>query len=69
MFVDAIVEHFLARAPDLMNREHEREGIKLHATVMNSKFLYRDKDSVASGGHKGRSRVSFDARAVFQVSN
>ena len=67
--MDAIVEHFLARAPDLMSQEHEREGVKLHATVMNSKFPHQDKDSATTVGYRGRPRASFDARVVFQVSS
>ena len=65
------MEYFLEKAPDLMNREYEREGVKLHATVMNSKFPYTEKkDAVSSGGYKGsRPRDSFDARGVFRVSN
>ena len=64
------MEHFLEKAPDLMSREYEREGVKLHATVMNSKFPYTEKkDAVSSGGYRGsRPRDSFDARGVFQVS-
>lgn len=71
LFVDAIAEHFLEKAPDLMSREFEREGVKLHATVMNSKFPYTEKkDAGASSGYRGsRPRDSFDARGVFRVSN
>ena len=70
LFVDAIVEHFLEKAPDLMSREYEREGVKLHATVMNSKFPYTEKkESVTGGGYRGsRPRDSFDAKGVFRVS-
>lgn len=65
------MEHFLEKAPDLVSREYEREGVKLHATVMNSKFPYTEKkDTVTSGGYRGsRPRDSFDARGVFRVSN
>ena len=64
------MEHFLEKAPDLVSREYEREGVKLHATVMNSKFPYTEKDTVTSGGYRGsRPRDSFDARGVFRVSS
>ena len=38
MFVDAVVDHVCERAPDLLHREFKREGVKLHATLMNSHF-------------------------------
>ena len=37
--MDVLVSHFLEEAPDLMDKEFEREGVKLHATVMNSSRL------------------------------
>lgn len=37
-FVDAVQSHVIARAPDLMKKEFDREGVKLHATLMNSRF-------------------------------
>ena len=37
--MDVLVSHFLEEAPDLMDREFERERVKLHATVMNSSPL------------------------------
>ena len=75
-FVDALVSHFLEEAPDLMDREFEREGVKLHATVMNSKFPHTSdsggatgtKGSHERGGHRRHvPRESFDARRIFKV--
>ena len=74
-FVDAVFLHFLERAPDLMQREFEREGVKLHATVMNSKFSQsQSHQETGPGGSKAaesswkqRPREGFDARGIFQV--
>lgn len=72
-FVDELSSGFIREAPELMKREFEREGVKLHATVMNSKFLEVTQEG--SGGalevHRGRrrqmSRARLDATGVFQV--
>ena len=37
-FVDAVAAYVIENAPDLMSKEFEREGVKLHATLMNSRF-------------------------------
>ena len=74
-FVDALVGCFMETAPDLMNREFERDGVKLHATVMNSKFasLHGPVEGGSTHGsmtessrHK-RPKESFDARGIFKV--
>ena len=36
--MDAVVSYVIENAPDLMRKEFERDGVKLHATLMNSKF-------------------------------
>ena len=73
--MDAIVESFLEKAPDLMSKEFERTGVKLHATLMNSKFrASSDEGSGRIGAgrsaQKGRKphRESFDARGIFKVN-
>ena len=76
------MNHFISAAGDLMQREFEREGVKLHATLMNSSFLLPSSSSSSSsgGGRGGRGggggggregegrRESFDASAIFKVS-
>ena len=69
-FVDAVVEYFINNSPDLMTREFERTGVKLHATILNSKF--RD----LSGRKKGLAQrvaykppESFDATRIFKASS
>ena len=77
------MNHFISVAGDLMQREFEREGVKLHATLMNSSFLLPSSSSSSSssgGGRGGRGggggggreregrRESFDASAIFKVS-
>ena len=37
-FVDAVAGYVIENAPDLMSKEFDREGVKLHATLMNSRF-------------------------------
>ena len=77
------MNHFISAAGDLMQREFEREGVKLHATLMNSSFLLPSSSSSSSssssgGGRGGRGaggggggregrRESFDASAIFNV--
>ena len=36
--MDSVVGYVIENAPDLMRKEFERDGVKLHATLMNSKF-------------------------------
>ena len=77
------MNHFISVAGDLMQREFEREGVKLHATLMNSSFLLPSSSSSShfsfGGGRGGRGgggggreregkRESFDASAIFKVS-
>ena len=71
-FVDTIAENFLKKAPDLMSKEFERTGVKLHATVMNSKFPNQraeGKEAMAKVPVRGRGfhRESFDATGIFKV--
>ena len=53
-FVDAIASYVIENAPDLMSKEFDREGVKLHATLMNSKFpVKRAEKAAESEGKKG----------------
>ena len=65
-FVDTVFTRFLEKAPDLMQREFEREGVKLHATVMNSKFPQSGSKSAESSWQR-RPKEGFDARGIFKV--
>ena len=55
-----------------MQREFEREGVKLHATVMNSKLSLSLSHQETGPRYKAaenrqRPREGFDARGIFQV--
>lgn len=58
-----------------MSKEFERTGVKLHATLMNSKFRWtsvegNEKSGAGRYAQKGRRpRESFDARGMFKVNN
>ncbi len=73
--MDAVVSHFMKAAPELMEREFEREGVKLHVTLMNSRFQKlkeQNGSGVPSHDTTRRKRAfpnSFDCRMVFRVSN
>ncbi len=77
-FVDTVVSHIIKEAPELMEWEFEREGVKLHMTVMNSDFSKRqaaEKDGSWRSGpsqDSGRSKrpltYSFDSRVFVGVS-
>ena len=81
-FVDTIAAYVIEKAPDLMVKEFEREGVKLHATVMNSRFpASAAKDCTGKSGPetdwrkrqpepewKQRPvRSAFDATNIFKV--
>ena len=68
----------LETAPDLMKKEFDREGVKLHVTLMNSRFpVALAKKVVETTGvvrwrekqEEGRApaRKSFDATKIIQV--
>ena len=78
--MDAVVSHVIERAPDLMSREFDREGIKLHATLMNSMAMAKDAAGRERGGREGNwrrrdiepqrkppSRQPFDATKILKV--
>ena len=69
MFVDTLVASFMEKAPDLMTREFERTGVKLHATILNSAFReLADQQKALRNPHRGRGpRETFDARIIFKV--
>ena len=69
-FVDTVVEDFIKNSPDLMAREFERTGVKLHATILNSKFRDlsdRKKGSAQRVAYKPPE--SFDATRIFKASS
>lgn len=69
-FVDEINSVFIQKAPEMMQAEFEREGVKLHATLMNSKFLGKKTGELEL--FRGRKRECpvelVDATRVFQVN-
>ena len=81
--MDAIASYVIENAPDLMSKEFDREGVKLHATLMNSKFPVKRAEKAAEreGKKEGDWRrkapeperrkrpekVSFDATRIFKV--
>ena len=69
--MDDICGRFIKEAPELMRREFEREGVKLHATVMNSKFLEQKRGGGQLEVHKGMKRykptISINATELLKV--
>ena len=66
-FVDEVCDGVIKAAPELMRREFERKGVKLHATLINSKFL---EEGVEMEVYKGRRRSkagTVEAAALFKV--
>ena len=58
---DSVVDHFEARG--LLDREYER--VKLHVTLMNTKFAASNSE----GGAAGRpNRRHFNAKSILEVS-
>ena len=70
-FVDALATKLPLRAPDLFEAETRRDKVKLHATVMNSKFRERDQEQSQAARTPGRQqwkrKESFDARKIFSL--
>ena len=68
-FVDALASDLPLRAPDLFEARRGRQEIKLHATVMNSKYRERLHEEVgreqSAERRRWRKRESFDARKIF----
>lgn len=78
-----MANYVIENAPDLMSREFDREGVKLHATLMNSRFpVAMAKDAAAREGRGAESnwrrrdyesqwkvpaRQSFAAIKIFKV--
>ncbi len=71
-FVDNVVERFIKAAPEMMQREFEREGVKLHATLVNCTFLGQEKGGELEV-HRGRRRQlpteTVDATRLVEVGN
>jgi activating signal cointegrator complex subunit 1 len=69
-FVDAVQSHVIAGAPDLMRREFDREGVKLHATLMNSCFPVTLGKTAEGRGNWRKTekerREPFDARKILR---
>ena len=74
--MDAVQSHVIAGAPDLMRREFDREGVKLHATLMNSRFPTKVTRAAEGRGGEGKwnkrerptpPREPFDARKILKV--
>ena len=71
LFVDRFMSELGQRIPDFMKQQQERHNVKLHATIMNSKFK---TDIVTTGDPSvlkirnlvGWRRESFDARTVLK---
>ena len=69
-FVDELCDSFIKAAPELMRREFERKGVKLHATLINSKFLIGKDKELELEVYKGMRRYktgTVDATALFKV--
>ena len=82
-FVDAVSSYVIESAPDLMSREFDREEVKLHATLMNSRFpVAMAKDAAAREAKEAESnwrkrdnerqwkipsRQSFAATKIYKV--
>ena len=67
-FVDKISKRFIREAPELMREEFEREGVKLHATLMNSKFLEeRGELELHRGKRRFKQSKTINAAGVFKV--
>ena len=73
--MDAVQSHVIAGAPDLMRREFGREGVKLHATLMNSHFpvtLAKTAEGRGNAGGNWRKtekerREPFDTTKILRV--
>lgn len=69
--MDEINCGFIAEGPELMKKEFERDGVKLHATVLNSKFLERLEGGRELEVYRGRRReqpwMTIDAAGLFKV--
>ena len=52
-----MASYVIETAPDLMNKEFDRDGVKLHATLMNSRFpVAVAKDASKREGKRGMER-------------
>ena len=68
-FVDELSDGFIKAGPELMRREFERKGVKLHATLINSKFLSRgDEMEVYQGMRRFKTDTTVDATTLFKVN-
>ncbi len=68
-FVDELCDGVIAAGPELMRKEFERKGVKLHATLINSKFLSRGNEEleVHRGKRRQKAGVKVDATSLFKV--
>lgn len=65
-FVDSVTCMFRELAPDLMTKEFGRDSVKLHATVMNAKFVDQLTEPRERGPRDTR-KYKIDATNVFKV--
>jgi hypothetical protein len=72
-FVENVNSEFIREGPELMRKEFEREGVKLHATMLNSKFLEKLEGGRELEVYRGRRReqpwMTIDASRLFKVYN
>ena len=66
-FVDSIASNFREMAPDLMTNEFGRDSVKLHATVMNVKFVDHDVKSRETDSRNAK-KCKINAINVFKVN-
>ncbi|KAJ8726442.1 hypothetical protein PYW07_001140 [Mythimna separata] len=68
-FADALVEHFYKAG--YMNKEYDRDSVKLHVTLINSKYRSRSEsanadNSASSARNTRRPRETFDGTEVLK---
>lgn len=67
--MDEINTSFIKAAPELMRKEFERDGVKLHATLMNCKLLEMESGRARLKNPRSRSmkRKTIDATKILKV--
>jgi len=48
-------------------KTHDRQNVKLHMTVLNTKFLLREQEEEQDWRRESRQKESFDARDLLEV--
>lgn len=66
--MDTLTQLFREKAPDLMTKEIGRDTVKLHATVMNAKFLPTYTEPYMVAGRHHYVRKTLDVTNVVKVS-